>query len=71
MQTLARLIGALAISAGAMFVTYGAATMGSGAAGQPSTIPEPASTVSVGVGLLVGGLLAIALFGTRRPKAGE
>lgn len=68
MQSLARLLGALAITAGAAFLTYGAAKMGTEASKE---VPEPAAMVSIGVGLLVGGLLAIVLFGSKRPQQGD
>lgn len=71
MHTLARLIGALAITAGAVFLTYGAAKTSSDAPQQNSHAPEPEALVAIGVGLLVGGLLAIVLFGARRTEQGR
>jgi hypothetical protein len=68
MQSLARLLGALAIAAGATFLTYGAANTG---AEVSKDVPEPAAMVAMGVGLLVGGLLAIVLFGAKRPQQGD
>jgi uncharacterized membrane protein YidH (DUF202 family) len=65
MSTLARLLGAIAITIGIAFLTYGAAKLGTGSA-VDAHAPEPEALVALGVGLLVGGLLAIVLFGARR-----
>ena len=65
MSTLARLVGAIAITIGIAFLTYGAAKLGTGSVVDPHA-PEPEALVALGIGLLVGGLLAIVLFGARR-----
>ena len=71
MQSLARLIGALAITAGSAFLTYGAAKHSGTEPQTGGHAPEPEALVALGVGLLVGGLLAIVLFGAKRPQQGD
>jgi len=73
MQALARLVGALAITAGVTLLTYGGAKIASGteaAAASPRN-GDPEAFVAIGAGMLVGGLLAIVLFGARKPTQGN
>jgi hypothetical protein len=75
MQALARLVGALAITAGVTMLTYGAAKIANGAeaaaAASRNGGPEPEAFIAVGAGLMVGGLLALVLFGARKPTQGN
>jgi hypothetical protein len=73
MQALARLVGALAITAGVTMLTYGAAKIANGAeaAAAASRNGEPEAFIAVGAGLMVGGLLALVLFGARKPTQGN
>jgi uncharacterized membrane protein YidH (DUF202 family) len=73
MHALARLVGALAITAGVTLLTYGGAKIANAteASAAPSHNPEPEAFVAVGAGMLVGGLLAIVLFGARKPTQGD
>lgn len=64
---LARLVSVVLIALGTGLITYGAAVDPARFHSPAGLFQGPAETISWGVGMLIGGLLVLVMFGVRAP----